>query len=100
MKRGRGEAWTAFEDAEILNGLALGKTDKGIAKLLPDRTLAAVQFRVKVLTRGKERRPSGVAMRLSMRIPAAIHEQWKIEAELLGMTLSRYVREKLVGGRA
>ena len=99
MRGGRGPAWLPLEDAEILNGLAQGKTAKGIAKQFPRRSLFAVERRIKVLTGGKDTRPSGVPVRLSMRIPQAFYDVWKLESELLGMTFSRYIREKLFGGR-
>lgn len=92
--------WSEIDDADILLFLAQGKTHKGIARYFPKRSLYAVQRRIKVLTAGKRPcRPKGVPVNLSMRLPVAMHDQWKIEAELLGMTFARYIREKLVGGR-
>lgn len=99
-KRGqRAARWTAVEDADIMIGRVLGKTHKGIAKVLPGRTQHAVSLRIRKLVGKVEPRPDTRAVQVSMRIPNAIYDYWLNESQLLGMTLSRYIREKLIGGR-
>lgn len=95
----RGAPWTSDEDADIIMGRRQGKTVKGIAMHMPHRTIAAVGSRVRMLCGKRPRAELGIPIRLSMRLPPAFHEVWTNESRLLGMTLARYIREKLVGGR-